>query len=30
MGIGFDCGTYTLICCKRNEEKDFSYKKESI
>lgn len=28
MGIGFDCGTYTLICCKRNEEKDFSYKRE--
>lgn len=26
--IGFDCGTYNLICCKRNEKGDFSYKRE--
>lgn len=27
-GIGFDCGTYNLVCCRRNENKDFSYKRE--
>ena len=27
-GIGFDCGTYNLICCKRNDEADFLYKRE--
>ena len=27
-GIGFDCGTYNLICCKRNAEADFEYKRE--
>lgn len=25
---GFDCGTYTLVCCKRNEKNEFSYKYE--
>ncbi len=28
MAIGFDCGTYNLICCKRNDEADFLYKRE--
>jgi actin-like ATPase involved in cell morphogenesis len=28
MGIGFDCGTYNLVCCKRDEKKDFVYKRE--
>ena len=28
MAIGFDCGTYNLICCKRNEDADFQYKRE--
>jgi len=27
-GIGFDCGTYNLICCKRDEDQDFEYKSE--
>lgn len=27
-GIGFDCGTYNLICCKRDEEQNFEYKGE--
>lgn len=26
--IGFDCGTYHLVSCRRDEENDFSYKKE--
>lgn len=26
--IGFDCGTYNLVCCKRNTENEFSYKRE--
>lgn len=28
MSIGFDVGTYNLVCCKRNEKKDFVYKRE--
>jgi len=28
MAIGFDCGTYNLVCCKRNEKKDFAHKRE--
>lgn len=28
MAIGFDCGTYNLICCKRDEDQDFEYKSE--
>lgn len=24
-GIGFDCGTYNLICCKRDDEQNFDY-----
>lgn len=28
MAIGFDCGTYNLISCKRNDAKDLVYKKE--
>ena len=28
MSIGFDCGTYTLICCQRDEEGNFAQKKE--
>jgi len=27
-GIGFDCGTYNLICCKRNADADFDCKRE--
>lgn len=25
---GFDCGTYNLVCCKRNEKGDYVYKRE--
>jgi actin-like ATPase involved in cell morphogenesis len=28
MPIGFDCGTYNLVCCTRAEDKNFSYKRE--
>lgn len=28
MACGFDCGTYNLICCKRDDNGDFSYKRE--
>lgn len=28
MRIGFDCGTYHIVCCKRKGEDEFSYKKE--
>jgi len=28
MACGFDVGTYNLVCCKRNEQKDFVYKRE--
>ena len=28
MAIGFDCGTYNLICCKRDDDQDFEYKSE--
>lgn len=28
MPIGFDCGTYNLVCCTRADEKNFSYKRE--
>jgi len=28
MSIGFDCGTYNLICSKRNDKGDFVYKRE--
>lgn len=28
MRIGFDCGTYNLVCCKRGDDNGFSYKKE--
>ena len=28
MRIGFDCGTYHIVCCKRTEENELSYKKE--
>jgi len=28
MPIGFDCGTYNLVCCSRSEDEDFSYKRE--
>jgi hypothetical protein len=27
-GIGFDCGTYNLVCCKRNEKNELEYKRE--
>ena len=27
-GIGFDAGTYNLVCCKRNAEGNFVYKRE--
>lgn len=26
--IGYDVGTYNLVCCKRNEKGDFEYKRE--
>lgn len=26
--FGFDCGTFNLVCCNRNEEGDLAYKKE--
>jgi hypothetical protein len=28
MAIGFDCGTYNLVTCKRNNEGDLVYKRE--
>jgi actin-related protein len=28
MTLGFDCGTYNLVSCKRNEKGDFTYRKE--
>ena len=28
MPIGFDCGTYNLVCCSRSEDNNFSYKRE--
>lgn len=28
MAIGFDCGTYNLICCKRDQGDNFEYKSE--
>ena len=28
MAIGFDCGTYNLICARRNEEQDFEYRRQ--
>jgi len=28
MRIGFDCGTYHLVSCKRGEDNSFAYKKE--
>ena len=27
-GIGFDCGTYNLVSCKRDEKNNFVYKRE--
>lgn len=27
-GIGFDAGTYNLVCCKRNADGNFTYKRE--
>lgn len=26
--IGFDCGTYNLVCCKRDKDRNFTYKRE--
>jgi actin-like ATPase involved in cell morphogenesis len=28
MAIGFDCGTYNLVCCRRGEDKAFVHKRE--
>lgn len=28
MAIGFDAGTYNLVCCKRDENNNFVYKRE--
>lgn len=28
MAIGFDCGTYNLICCRRDQDGNFVHKKE--
>jgi hypothetical protein len=28
MALGFDVGTYNLVCCKRNDNGDFVYKRE--
>ena len=26
--IGFDCGTYNLVCCQRDTEGNFVYRRE--
>lgn len=28
MALGFDCGTYNLVCCRRDKDGNFVYKKE--
>jgi hypothetical protein len=28
MSLGFDCGTYNLVCCSRDKEGNFAYKRE--
>lgn len=28
MGIGYDCGTYNIICCQRDANGEFVYKRE--
>lgn len=28
MGIGFDCGTYNLVACRRDKEGNFAHKRE--
>jgi len=28
MSFGFDCGTYNLVCCSRDKEGNFAYKRE--
>lgn len=28
MACGFDCGTYNLVCCRRDADKNFSHKRE--
>lgn len=28
MRLGFDCGTYHVVCCRRTKENEISYKKE--
>lgn len=28
MACGFDCGTYNLVCCKRDKDNNFVYKRE--
>lgn len=28
MSIGFDCGTYNLVCAQRDDKKNFGYKRE--
>jgi actin-like ATPase involved in cell morphogenesis len=28
MSIGFDCGTYNLVSCKRNDKSEFVYRRE--
>jgi hypothetical protein len=28
MPVGFDCGTYNLVCCHRDEKNNFVYKRE--
>ena len=27
-GIGMDCGTYNLVCCRRDKDNNFVYKRE--
>lgn len=28
MSLGFDCGTYNLVCCNRTKDGNFAYKRE--
>lgn len=28
MALGFDCGTYNLVCCARDDKKSFVYRRE--
>lgn len=28
MALGFDCGTYNLVCCRKNEKNELAFKRE--